>query len=375
MTRCKLENVNWSALSRTWNEWWEGTLDRPLVMYERLDPGWSREIQTKNGLMQLSSQSSLSFLGHFGLESPVDQVLQLYLDQMAHTEYFADAFPRFWPNFGPGVLAAFLGGEFRIQSDTIWITSPLTKDGVSFATLPLDEISLAFDIQNPLWRRIYSLTTGAVILWKDRVSVGITDLGGNLDVLASLIGSERLAMEMIDNPEQVERLCGEIRQAWLHAYEQLYALIDVDSIGCSCWAPVWQPERGYMFQSDFAYMISPDMFERFVIPDLAACAEKIPYSFYHLDGKGQIPHLDQLIALDSLRGIQWIPGDGAPPPEEWLPLLEKIITGGKRCQLYVSAVGARRIVNELGGKGFALYITDELTPSEAELLIEELTVG
>ena len=369
-----IDTIEWSEFSQTWNQWWAGTLDRPMVMFERIDPAWARVFQKKHGLAELPSrEASLSFTGQFGLETPTDEVLQFYQELLDHIEFYGDAFPKFWPNYGPGVVAAFLGGDYRITRDTTWITPPKTKDGVSYSTLPLDEISFAHNPQHPLWRRVYALTAGAVILWKDRVSVGITDLGGNLDVLASLIGSERLAMEMIDNPEQVERLCEEITRAWMYYYEQLYALIDVDSIGCSCWAALWQPERGYMFQSDFAYMISPEMFKRFVIPDLAACAEKIPYSFYHLDGKGQIPHVDQLIALDSLRGIQWIPGDGAPPPEEWLSLLEKIIAGGKRCQLYVSAAGARRIVQELGGKGFALYITDDLSPSEAETLVKELT--
>ncbi len=374
LTRNNYHKIDWSGLSRTWNMWWDGALNRPLVMYERLDPDWAREIQTKHGLSELPArESSLSFTGQFGFDTPANEVLQFYQDLMNHIEIFGDAFPRFWPNYGPGVVAAFLGGDFRIQDDTTWISPPKTKEGISFNTLPLDEITITHNPVHPLWRRIYGLTAGAVILWKDRVSVGITDLGGNLDILASLIGSERLAMEMLDNPEQVERLCREIRRAWMYYYDQLYALIDVDSIGCSCWAAVWAPERYYMFQSDFAYMISPEMFRRFVIPDLQACAEKIPYAFYHLDGKGQIPHLNHLLALDSLRGIQWIPGESAPPPEEWLSLLEKIIAGDKRCQLYVSAEGARRIVNELGGEGFAFYITDNLTPEESEALVKELT--
>ena len=40
--------------------------------------------------------------------------------------------------------------------------------------------------------------------------------------------------------------------------------------GTDTWAPIWAPDRTYMLQSDFAYMISPSMFERFVVPDLVA---------------------------------------------------------------------------------------------------------
>ena len=97
-----------------------------------------------------------------------------------------------------------------------------------------------------------------------------------------------------------------------------------------------------MLQSDFSYMISPRMFERLILPDLTACCDALDYAFYHLDGKGEIKHLDMLLSIERLRGIQWIPGDGAPPPEEWMPLLKRIRDGGKLCQVYVTPEGASR---------------------------------
>ena len=65
-----------------------------------------------------------------------------------------------------------------------------------------------------------------------------------------------------------------------------------------------------MLQCDFSYMISPAMFERFVMPDLAACCDALDHGFYHLDGKGEIRHLEMLLSLERLRGIQWIPATG-----------------------------------------------------------------
>jgi 5-methyltetrahydrofolate--homocysteine methyltransferase len=126
--------------------------------------------------------------------------------------------------------------------------------------------------------------------------------------------------------------------------------------GTTCWTPIWSTGKTYMMQSDFAYMISPDMFERFVVPDLTTCCEALDHGFYHLDGKGQIIHLDHLLSISRLRGIQWIPGDGQPPPDRWLPLLKRIRDGGKLCQVFVSPEGARTIVKNLGGKGFLLVI-------------------
>jgi hypothetical protein len=82
-----------------------------------------------------------------------------------------------------------------------------------------------------------------------------------------------------------------------------------------------------------------------------------------------------LLSLKDLDGIQWVSGDGAPPPEEWLPLLSRIRAGGKLCQLYVTPEGARKVVRELGGRGFAFYITEPLYPRDAQALLAELKRG
>ena len=128
-----------------------------------------------------------------------------------------------------------------------------------------------------------------------------------------------------------------------------------------------------MLQCDFAYMISPRMFKRFVMPDLKSICDHLEYAFYHLDGKGEIPHLDQLISIPRLRGIQWQPGDGQPKAEGWLPLIQKIRDSGKRCQIYVTRQGALTVARELGAHGFLMHIIDhDMTVEEGQAFLEEL---
>ncbi len=357
----------WPEVQQSWQDWWDGRLDRPLVMYETYQPGW--KARNPNA----PERPTWTYAGKFALDMPVDSVLDHYQAALEAALFFGDSIPKYYVNFGPGVLAAFLGAACQLSPETAWFSPPQDAEGRSWEQIPLAEINPSIDETHPLWLRVCALTESAARRWKGQVAIGMTDLGGNLDVLASLIGSERLAMALLDAPEEVERLCDAIRQTWLHCYDHLHHLMDQAGLGSACWASIWAPERAYMFQSDFAYMISSNHFRQFVIPDLQESFETIPYAFYHLDGKGQVRHVDQLLALEGLRGIQWIPGDGTPPPEEWLALLKRIIDGGKRCQLYVSAQGARKIVSELGGKGFALDITDDLTPEQAQALIGELT--
>ena len=83
-------------------------------------------------------------------------------------------------------------------------------------------------------------------------------------------------------------------------------------------------------------MIGPDMFNEFVRPELEAMCRRLTNSFYHLDGPGELPHLDSLLDMAGLDGIQWIPGAGQPDVENWPEVYRKIRTAGKLVQVFTS---------------------------------------
>jgi 5-methyltetrahydrofolate--homocysteine methyltransferase len=346
----------WERLARNWVAWWEGELDRPMVMIEGREPHPDNE-PPPLGWEKL-------FTSDFPLEIPIQDVVDHYEWHLERRRFYGDAWPRWWPNFGPGIIAGFVGARVQPGQLTVWF-EPAQMGNI-------EKLQPTYDAGNVWWRRVCDLTRAAVERWGDRVSVAHTDLGGNLDILASLRTTEQLLFDLSDAPEEVARLGDEITRLWLRYYEELYAIIQKTGRGTTPWAHIWSPGRCYMLQSDFAYMISPRMFEKFVLPDIAASCDALDHGFYHLDGKGQIKHLDMLLSLERLRGIQWIPGDGQPPPEKWLPVLKQIRDAGKLCQLYVTPQGARTIVEELGGRGFALFIVALPSPEEAKDLLREL---
>ena len=115
------------------------------------------------------------------------------------------------------------------------------------------------------------------------------------------------------------------------------------------------------------------MFRRYVMPDLTACCDHLDYGFYHLDGKGELAHLDQLLSIKRLRGIQWQPGDGQPLADGWLPVLERIRAAGKLCQVYVTRQAAFNIMRAMGGRGFIFHLVNEtLTVQEGLEFLQEL---
>jgi 5-methyltetrahydrofolate--homocysteine methyltransferase len=348
--------MDWQRIERDWSAWWSGELERPLVMIEGHEP--------LPGDTSPNVTPEKTFTSEFPLETPIDEVLDHYQMHLERRRFYGDAWPRWWPNFGPGIVAGFLGARVHPVPGTVWFEPAQVGN--------IEDLHPAYNADNVWWQHVGSLTRAALTRWGDQVSVAHTDLGGNLDILASLRTTEQSLFDLYDNPGEVARLMGEITALWLRYYDELDAVIQRVGRGTTPWAPIWSPGRCYMLQSDFSYMVSPQMFERFVLPDIAACCEALDHGFYHLDGKGQIPHLDMLLSLERLRGIQWIPGDGQPPPEEWLPLLKRIRDAGKLCQLFLSPQGARTVVRELGGRGFALYIQQPMSAAEAQDFLRTL---
>jgi len=350
----RFSESDWERIERDWSAWWAGELERPLVVLECVEV-----------LDRYDPHCASVFLGNYPLDMPAEDILDEFVPRLENTHYLGDSFPRFWPNFGPGVVSAFAGAQVHPSWDTTWFSPGKTGS--------VTDLSVTCDWQNPWWRRVYEITQAAVARWGSQLAVGFTDLGGNLDILAHLRGAQQLLLDLYDAPEEIDRLVRETTQVWLACYDRLYDLIAPAGRGITCWGPCWSPGSGYMLQSDVSYMISPHMFERFVLPDLMTCCEKLDYAFYHLDGKGQIRHLDMLLSLSRLRGIQWVPGDGNPPPQHWLPLLKRIREGGRLCQVTVSPEGARTILRELGGKGFCFVISEpQLTPEEGIAFLKQM---
>jgi hypothetical protein len=125
-------------------------------------------------------------------------------------------------------------------------------------------------------------------------------------------------------------------------------------------------------QSDISYMLSPKMFERFVLPELVTNCSKLDYPFYHLDGEGQIKHLPMLLGISKLRGIQWVPGDAKPPPDKWLPILAQIRNASKLVQVTVSSRGALTITRELGNQGFLFEIIEKMSKEDEYAFVAKI---
>ena len=80
-------------------------------------------------------------------------------------------------------------------------------------------------------------------------------------------------------------------------------------------------------------MISKAHFEEFIVPELLAELDWLPASIFHLDGIGALKHLDRLLQMKKLKGIQWVYGVAQPSGMHWIEEYKKIQAVGKCIEL------------------------------------------
>jgi hypothetical protein len=215
---------------------------------------------------------------------------------------------------------------------------------------------IAYSEDDVWFARIADISRAAAQRWQGAVQVSVTDIGGGLDILASFRPSEKLLLDLYDSPERVKELTWQIHEAWLRYYEYFDVLLKSTNPGYSAWPSIFSSDPHYMLQCDFAYMIGPDMFDEFVRPELAAVCKKLPNCMYHLDGPGQIPHLDSLLSIPELKGIQWVPGAGNPDARYWPEIYQKIRKAGKLIQAFGGPAVLDALYEQLGSlKGVQLW--------------------
>jgi len=255
---------------------------------------------------------------------------------------YGEAMPSDFVNFGPGCLAAMIGSDYLPMPNTIWFGEEITllEDWANLKEVYLREDSPMYKLSTNLTKLFLEKNDGSYL-------VGITDLGGSLDILASLRGTMSLLTDLHDNPELALKAVEIIDEIWIEVYKKLRKMIASYQHGHTTWLGPWCETSYYPLQCDFGAMISPDDFEKFVMPSMRRTTDFLDQSIFHLDGPGMIAHLDQLLSLERMDGIQWVPGAGSDPvtDERWFPMYEKIQAAGKLLVLHCDGSGVDKILN------------------------------
>jgi hypothetical protein len=281
-----------------------------------------------------------------------------------NTWFGGEALPMFDCGFGTDQFASFLGGkiEFSKENHTSWV-KPFWGDDYSEESVKFDtSAGSSFD-------RLMNFIKTAAEFAKGGFLISMLDIHSNMDAIMAARGSQDLCMDLLDDPDKVERVLDKILPFFPKLVDSIAEAGKMERYGYLGWIPAYSREKFAVIQCDFSIMISPEMTRRFIVPALEYEAFCLKHCVYHYDGVGALSHLDEILGIKEIDVIQWVPGAGQPRQAEWMDLLKKIQKSGKGLWLEWSPPEIKDHFKELKPEG-VFFDTVADSPEEGEELLE-----
>ncbi|MFO7870453.1 MAG: uroporphyrinogen decarboxylase family protein [Kiritimatiellia bacterium] len=253
--------------------------------------------------------------------------------RMHNTVWYADAIPVATPTLGPATVASYfgIGLGFAEGTGSSWATHDIREWPEDTSTI------LNFDPDGFYYRKTIELTRAFREAGKGRFITGIQEWLSPGDILSAARGPEQLCVDLMDCPERITSLCDRLSRALLPIYETFYRMARDAGEPASTWLNLISDGRYMVIQNDVSSLLSPAMFDEFLLPYTRRECEYLDHSMYHLDGLQALKDLDRLLEIPELNAVQW-----GPPPQhwdwhEWIDVYKRIQSAGKGFFLPVPA--------------------------------------
>lgn len=274
-------------------------------------------------------------------------------------EYLYESVPAQMINFGTAGECQYFGCVPKYTDGTIWFDPVLDEPDVNL---------MKFDEERFLKHK--EITKGVADLAKNRYLVAMNDNCGIIDALAHLRGTENLLFDMVEEKEFVHTARDKIISVWKDTQKEFFEIIKESNDGGSShsWMQLWSPARHLQIQCDYCCMISPAMFEEFILPELEETSSVFEHTTYHLDGVEQLRHLDMILSVKGIDNIQWTRVAGQPKTSASIEALRKIQAAGKGLVLIPARDEIEFLMQNLSPVGLQLIVGWVNSREEAEAI-------
>lgn len=195
------------------------------------------------------------------------------------------------------------------------------------------------------------------------------------DLLSMHMGTQAFLTELVDHPDwMADAILTGARDLAANRKAMQQVLRDCGHeywYGNGGWMAFWAPEPYYATQSDVSCMISPEMFDRFVLPELDEYGEEHGALWYHLDGADAKQHLPRLLSRPYTRVIQYVPALFEPlNGPAHLEMYRQIQAAGRIVHIELPVENVEPLVRQLD-PGLLMLDVHVATRDDGERLLEQ----
>lgn len=292
-----------------------------------------------------------------------DYIVRSFLARFESTCYGGEAYPS--GLIMAGWVTSTYGATPHFPMETIWF-EPISVDWDSPPVFQLDWESPWFKKVSAIYEAVLNAAG------YDNFLVGPACLMPANDMLAFILGTEQVLLGMAEHPDWISAAIAQLAANWVTLakhFQKRAQRTHAFWYGNAGWMPFWAPEPFMSTQSDLSCMISPGMFETFIVPELDAISREFRSVWYHLDGQSAFQHLPRLLALSCIKVIQFVPMAGTPSNgPTHLELYKKIQAAGKIVHIQAPKENIEPLCRELDPARLCLD-TYCKSPAEAEELL------
>lgn len=347
---------DWREARQRMTAWWEGkktdrALARIQVPKKHVRPAYDTRLPQK-----------------FADPDTVFRNLELLLTS---TYWAGEAFPVHQVYLGAMFMCTYFGCEPKFHKGGAWYSSPFTCWE--------DIADLDFDPQNRWYRFVSDLTAQSARRAQGRYLTSVSGISASFDLFVELCGAEETLVAMSEKPAEVKRVRDRIIEWGKQTYDERYGLVAPFQEGSIDGMGIWAPGRVRYVQCDLCAMISPQMFDDLVLPEIRAFTEHVDYGIYHLDGEEQVRHLNSLLTLDALKVIQYVPSAAKPSaegfhrdPMEWIDVFRRIQDAGKKLWISCPPQRIRPLFEKISPEGVFLWVVGCKDEQETDNVLREL---
>jgi hypothetical protein len=261
-----------------------------------------------------------------GRISPDDVIVEQFLDDTdrlyhMHEEAGGDFVFSAAPFLGLPWIDASLGCEVVADHNSGSTRSTPPEDFAANPVIP------TFSENNPWVAKMLEFIPALQARSAGRYPVGVTLMRGISDLLSALYGAESFVLRMFDEPEEIRRVVSELTAYWIAFGSSLLSHLPLFHGGTGAFFySLWCPGRTIWLQEDAIALLSPALYERFILPADLGIAHCFENAMIHLHPTRFIPS-HQLVSTNLAAIELHIDHDG--PRAETLEPDYRTILGSK----------------------------------------------